>query len=405
MWRVRTSVWLFAVGCGASLATGCIGDKDISFSAPSALVVDGWSSLQMSDFCSGSKVDLCSSEKLQSIESVTVDDPRVLEIVETSAVPAELTAFNPFPGIRAIHGLRAGKTRFCIVGHFDDGTNRQGCADVTVAAPDHLLFDYGCESQVASISSQTPWITPGSVLSFSVRFAAGSLDLEGAVVRPIDSAGLTQTDNMRFSWTSPAAGGSIDVRSAWVSGVAATLRTYTPDEITSGVAGTPYYAHGATKPGDSIEVAVAEQIGDKRTCNSLAVTARSETPEICLGPKGEQTWSDTDPGRTSFSVVAEGTCRLSLGVAGGNGYVTTLQVPLAVVNPADDGRLAVPDDPCPTKGERTCTPGRWQYLECRTSPANGTLSWVAAGNCADKICDFVDSPARCAALATCIACR
>src|SRR4051812_12054922 len=71
-------------------ANGCIGDKSADLGVPDTLAVDAFGSFSFGDKCVGSKADLCSRETVRSIDVVTVDPPGFVEVVPTSAVPAEL---------------------------------------------------------------------------------------------------------------------------------------------------------------------------------------------------------------------------------------------------------------------------------------------------------------------------
>ncbi len=144
---------------------------------------------------------------------------------------------------------------------------------------------------------------------------------------------------------------------------------------------------------------MAELVGGAVACQGLPVTTVTATPDVCVGPAGELSWTSDGAG-TSFTARAEGTCQLSFAVTGGNASPGTFSVPFYFVNPADQGRDATIDSACSVKGQRTCEATRSATLDCSVLKKQ----WVLSSSCDGKLCDYL-SAAPCAAGDGCVACR
>jgi hypothetical protein len=96
------------------VTTNCIGDKSESIGLPSTLAVGAYGELVFGDSCSGSKVDLCSNDTVESIDAMTVVPPQPLEILPASEVPADLLRLWGYKGEYVVHGLAPGHTTVCV---------------------------------------------------------------------------------------------------------------------------------------------------------------------------------------------------------------------------------------------------------------------------------------------------
>ncbi len=311
----------------------CIGDKSAYLGVPRNLAVDSFGALVFGDACLASKADLCSTETVQS-ESFTVDPPSVLEVVAVEAVPADLVRLEMYKGAYMVHGLAPGHANVCGNGTFSDGTKRSDCSTIEVRAIDHVATRFECDPPIGDVTP-APLVRPGAALRLDVDLvAADGTVLDGAVLHPVDDAQLMGGPTS-YLWSSPSGGGALTLTSVFDSKFSQVLATYGPDRVTGVVAAVDDIPPTVLPPGVREPIYVAEDVGASRACIGLPVTARTEAPDVCLGPKGEMTWAEEGGSGTSFTPVNEGTCRLSVGVVGGSGYQTTIEVPFYMTNPAD----------------------------------------------------------------------
>ncbi len=153
-------------------------------------------------------------------------------------------------------------------------------------------------------------------------------------------------------------------------------------------------------PGLQGLIRVAVDVGSVRACAGLPVTAKTETPDVCLGPNGELAWSETAASTTSFTAVTEGTCQLSIGVVGGSGYPATVSVPFYFVKASDEARSSTVGSQCTTVGLQTCDGLRDAILVCTSAH-----TWAVASSCNGALCDYTKPPVGCDSAHSCVACR
>jgi hypothetical protein len=380
-------------------AAACIGDKTEYLQVESPLAVGSYGGLLFGDMCPGSKADLCSNDTVQSIDAFTVDPPGALEILPASAVPSDLLAVWLYSGAYVLQGLAPGDVTVCVKAHYSDGSDRKACQPVTVKAIAHVAASLQCDPAVDG-AKPGPLVPPGTTLPFNIElFAADGSQVSGALLHPIDETQLT-VGLGSYRWMSPAAGGTLTLSSPLDPAFAETLGTYGPTEVDGVFAAGDLVPPTILTPGRQQWIQVAANVGGVRACVGLPVSAKTETPDVCLGPNGELAWSEVAGSITSFTAVTEGSCRLSVGVTGGSGYPGTLTVPYYFVNAADKGRDAVIDDSCTTVGLQTCEAARNAILVC--SPAK---RWVVASSCNGALCDYTAPGASCTAAHGCVACR
>jgi hypothetical protein len=382
------------------VTASCIGDKSESIGVPSTLAVGAYGELTFGDSCTGSKVDLCFNDTVESVDAITVVPPQPLEVLPAGQVPADLLQLWAYKGDYVAHGLAPGHATVCVQARYSDGTHRKACAQVDVEAVARVALEFSCGTTVGN-ATPAPLVVPGSALQFWVRlFAANGTALGGVFTHPIDDGQLLAGgEPMAYYWVSPTGGGSLTLTSSLDPNFTSTLEIYGPAQVTNVVAYADLLPPTILAPGRQIEIQVAEDVGDLRTCQGLPVTAKTETPEVCRGPNGEMAWSESGGSGTSFTAVSEGSCRLSLGIVGGSGYPATITIPYYFLNPADQGRDSTINAYCQVPGQRTCYADRSAILVCTSGK-----TWAEESSCNGTLCDYIAS-APCAAGSGCVACR
>jgi hypothetical protein len=382
--------------------TGCSGDGEAILIAPESLAVGAYAPLAIGDRCQGGKLDFCGNEGVTSVTAVSVENPRVLEVVPLDALPPELSALAqmPMPGAqKLVRGLGRGSTSVCLTASFDDGEERRACATVAVGVPDNLVISPGCRN-VPGAKDETPTlVAPGTSVSFTVELWENGKALGGVVPTPLENADVTRGGPMSFTWASPAEGGTVELRSAHVPADSELISTIEPLDVDGLLAGIPRLPPLVLYPGETLDVTIDDTVGENPTCEDLPTVARSDSPDVCLGPNGEESW--TGGSDTEISAVASGDCRLSLGVVGGAGFVGTLEAPLVVLDPAEKAREADVNEECPTPGLTACGHSRYYELVCRTQ-GNRSL-WTLGTRCEDAICTFTAPEGECSG--DCTECR
>jgi hypothetical protein len=382
----------------ALMGTGCSGDKAESLSVPGTLAVGAYGDLSFGDACVGSKADLCSRETVEAVDAMTVEPRGALEFLSPADVPAELASIWVHDGMYVVHGLSPAHATVCVQARYSDGSHRKACLPIDVEAVAHVATSLACDPGGNDVTA-APLVPAGATLQLAVALsAADGTGLGGVFAHPIDDAQLTPFGAMNYVWTSPLAGGTLTIGSTLDPTFTETLATYGPAQVTGVVASADLVPPTILAPGRQQLVQVVDVIGAAHACQGVSVTATTETPDICLGPNGELSWP-TDGPITSFTAEVEGTCRLSFGVAGGNASPATFSVPFYFVNPADQGRDATIDAPCPAMGQRTCEATREAILVCTYGK-----KWALESSCNGNLCDYL-SAGPCAAGATCVACR
>ncbi len=316
----------------------CSGDKAEYLTVTGSLAVGAYAQMLFGDACPGSKADLCSRETVQSIDAFTVDPPGALEILAVADIPPELYV-DP-AATYAVHGLAPAQATVCVKAHYSDGTDRNACQPVEVGAIARIATQLYCDPAVGS-AAWGPLVWAGATLRFDVELlAADGSALGGTILHPIDETQLVVISPLSYAWQSPTAGGALTLSSPLDPTFAEKLETYGPAQVDAVFAGADLFPPTILGPGKQQPIQLAVDVGGVRACMGLPASARSDTPAVCLGPNGEETWAELGGSATSFTAVTEGTCQLSVGVAGGTGYPGTITVPYYFVNATDQARDA-----------------------------------------------------------------
>ncbi len=382
-----------------AIVAGCFGDKSETLLVPGSLAVGAYGDLSFGDSCPGSKADLCSRETVEAVDAMTVDPPGALEVLSPGDVPADLASLWTPTGMYVVHGLAPAQATLCVQARYSDGTHRKACSPVHVDTVAHVAITLACDPGVNG-GTAAPLVPPGASLQFDVELSASDgTGLGGVLAHPIDDAQLTTLWPSHYLWYSPAAGGALTIGSSFDAAFAETLQTYGPAQVTGVVPSADLIPPTILAPGRQQLFQVADEVGGVRACQGLPATATTETPDVCAGPNGELSWEAGGAGG-SFTALAEGSCRLSIAVDGGNASPAAFSVPFYFVNPADQGRDGTIDGFCSVLGQRTCEATREAILVCSTL----TKKWALSSSCDGKLCDYL-SAAPCAAGSDCVACR
>lgn len=380
--------------------SGCIGDKSASLTVPAPLAVGAYGPVGFGDTCAASKADLCSTETLQRLESITVEPPGMLEIVPVDQVPADLQSAVHYETSFAAHGLAAGSGRVCLTGLFSDGSLRQSCAPATVADIAHVSTSLSCGQLVGGVEAE-PLVPPGAKLSFQVQLeAADGTPLSGDLLHPIDDSGLVGAAR-NYVWSAPPEGGALTFGSPLDPSFSQTLATYGPTDVTAIRAATdPSQPPLILSAGQGMNYYLAADIGGRRACAPPAITVRVEDPAVCTGDQGVSTWVETSGGPEAwFTAVSEGTCQLTFGVQGGGPALGKLEVSYYLIDRADDFmRDQSAGDGCGDPDLHVCSRDRASVLVCRSK------KWAVASACSPGICDYT-APASDCPTSGCAACR
>jgi len=385
----------------ALMVGGCIGDKSVTLTVPTPLGVGTYGAVGFGDACTGSKVDLCSPETVQRIESITVEPPGMLEIVPVDSVPPDLQQVARYETAYAVHALASGAGRVCMQGLFSDGTHRKSCVPAAVAEIAHVTVTPSCPARVDDAIPQ-PLVPQGLPMGFEVEFqAADGTLLGGDTLHAIDDGPFTQTTPQAYVWTSPADGGSVTFGSPLDRSFSQTLSTYAPADVTAIHAAATLGPPITLTAGQDMNFDVVADVGDRRSCVPPAISIRTDTPSVCTGPKDSATTWMGDAGSVEdwFAAASEGTCRLAFGIPSGSGDLGTLEVPYYIVDGSDFlTRDQSAGDLCASPNQHVCSRDRATVLVCQSK------KWAVATKCSSGICDYT-APASACPSTGCAACR
>jgi hypothetical protein len=386
--------------CVIFVAVGCAGDGSAVVRVVGTMGVGTYAALDFADACQESHANLCSTETVQRLESVTVEPAGMLEVVPVNQVPTELLQVAGYQTSLAAHALATGTGRVCLQGLFSDGSHRRACADVTVREIAHVSTALSCVSVRDGVSPQA-LVPPGVSLSFQIQFqAADGTLLGGDTLQPIDEGAFTQSGAESYVWAAPVEGGSVTFGSRLDAGFSQTLSTYDATEVTAVHAVVGIAPPVVLSPGLTMDFQLAADVGAGRTCIPTTIAVRTDTPDVCTGAQGALTWSEGNSLTSAyFTAVTEGTCHLSFGVPGGNADLGALDVPYYFVQSSDDlTRNRIVGDPCGVPNQQACAQDRTSVVVCRSK------KWAVATKCTPGICDYT-APASDCPTSGCAACR
>jgi hypothetical protein len=362
------------------------------------LALGAYHSLSYGEACaSPGRFSLCAPDTLLSVDELSSKDPEIARIV--------LAADSPITPTNATHfvfGVAPGKTTLHFRGTFDDGSVRSADLEVEVIAADRSRVRTTC----AGVELAEVFTLPSAEAVFEVKLFAGSTELVGFhpdAVAPMDGVTRAILGDSRntFRWAAPPEPTVVEVRSGFLSGPVGLLRAYGASEVTNIVVRSPNGNSLASWVPGPVGIHATTSVNGVEVCEAAPVVFKTETPEVCSGPDGAETWL----GKTEYGgfveMNAEGVCRVSAAADGVRFFSPTSLRMFMVAEPGAE-RFDGFDQPCAVEGSTSCTYGdNSQVTLCRNR------RWTRRETCGPaRTCDARD-PARggCVAGGPCSECR
>jgi len=292
-------------------------DEDLAIDSPrEALAANGYAHLSASDACEGGgKVNVCSTENVVEITSYGTSDPSIVEVLLSDEVPVPgwPTYYEPL----ALAARGAGTTLVRIIALFDDGSEREATAEVTVATAERVTLEHFCPEQGRNPSSviRADLIPVGVPIHLQARLYAGDTELVGTVPSALSGAPLVHTFPQRngnyydLVATEP---GPLTIASALDSRVATHLEVYSPDDFdTLTLSRSP----SSNSDGDAV-LYFGMTIAGELPCSIMRLAVESLTPELCTSRDGAIAWTDVNGGVALVRPTGSGICRLAVSAEG-----------------------------------------------------------------------------------------
>jgi hypothetical protein len=300
----------------ASVAAGCLrADKHAAAAGATGirLAVGAVHPITIADACpSGGKGNLCSTEKVTKLNSVTSSDARVAEILPIAAVPSEM---HEGAVAYVVQGRTPGRTTVRIEATFDDGSVRSDTIDVNVVAVQSVEPSVQCPNG-ADAQRLFP---PGQSVLVSLQLKGAGGELKGAVPGALTGTGLHQTSGLtstRYVWTAPATPEAVSVATRGLPPIRLTLESYAPDSVEVGSLKLRIPAPEGVNVGQVTPLDVTLRVRGGKPCVYPGLTVTTRTPSVCSGPQGETTWSEIGEGWVRIRPLAAGVCGLTITPAG-----------------------------------------------------------------------------------------
>lgn len=279
------------------------------------LALGAFHKLEVGDACrGGGKLNFCSSERVSAFENVTSSDVSVVEVLRHAEFPPSLARASSDFAVRA---AARGKTTLVVDARFDDGSLRQTEFEISVAAPDAIDVAVGCGAADPSDRRLLP-IAAKSRLSLTLR--RGRQELAGVALDALRGDGLSalagSLERTEYTLIAPAQAGDLTLDSGVLPGWSLSFRIFGFDDVTIAGLDSPLPKPLRFAKGVPVALIADMRIGDKKPCSVLPLQATSASPDVCVGPQGESTWSEPTPGAMRITPVSSGTCRLSVSVSG-----------------------------------------------------------------------------------------
>jgi hypothetical protein len=393
---------LVLLPCLAFGLADCKSDDEARLQGPAGgtpLAVGAYEPLRFGDACAGGgKINFCSSETVVSVDQLTSEDPAIARIVLAADVPA--TFFN---ATHFVQGVAPGFAMLHFRGTFDDGSVRSADLQVEVRRVDRTVLASHCGTDDETAEVLT---LPSGSGSFDVKLFGRAVELAGwhpnaieplAGVEPIGSS----YGRNAFLWTAPAEPVVIDVRSGILAAKVGILRAYGPADVTDIVVSSPNGDSLTGQPGDRARIGATTKVRGHAPCDVPTVVFKTETPTVCSGPDGAETWRADNEYGGFLTLNAEGSCRVSASADGAR-FFRAATFRFFVVEPPGEERFDGFNEPCAVEGSTSCTYGETsQVTLCREG------RWVSKEMCGPtRTCDARDpSLGGCVGGGPCSECR
>jgi hypothetical protein len=373
--------------------SGCLPDDAAVLHGPTLgkpLAVGAYHSLSYGDPCAGAgRFSFCGSDALLSVDELSSKDPEIAQIVLAEDAPIEATSATHF-----VFGVAPGKATLHFRGTFDDGSVRSADLELEVIEADRSTLRTTC----AGVELAEVLTLPSTEASFEVKLFAGSTELAGFhpdAMAPMDGVTpetLGDSQNW-FMWAAPPEPAVVEVSSGFLSGPVGLLRSYAASEVSDIVVTSPNGNSLVRWVPGSVGIQATTTVGAVVPCTVAPVTFKTETPAVCSGPDGAETWLAETKYGGFVEMNAEGVCRISA-AADGERFFSPTSLRLFMVAEPGAERFDGFNQPCAIEGSTSCTYGdSSQVTLCR----NGR--WASKATCGPaRTCD-----ARDPALGGCIA--
>jgi hypothetical protein len=380
---------------------GCGRDGEAALQGPllgKPLAVGAYHSLTYGDACAGEgKFSFCGVDLLLSVDELSSKNPEIARIVLAEDVPIGTTSATHF-----VFGVAPGNATLHFRGTFDDGSVRSTDLEIEVKEAGRSSLRTTC----AGVELAEVLTLPSAEASFEVKLFAGSTELAGfhpdavASMDGVTPAILGDSRNT-FMWAAPPEPTVVEVHSGFLPGRVGLLRAYAASEVSDVVVKSPNGTSLILWAPGSVGIQAATWVRGVEPCDAAPVVFKTETPAVCSGPDGAETW----PGETEYGgfveMNAEGVCRISA-AADGVRFFSPTSLRMFIVTEPGAERFDGFDQPCAVEGSTSCTYGDTsQVTLCR----NGR--WVSRETCGPaRTCDARD-PALggCVAGGPCSECR
>ncbi|WP_437487151.1 hypothetical protein WME75_06015 [Sorangium sp. So ce1014] len=396
--RLQWSASVLGAALGAAALTGCAtSDEDARLQGPqNALAEQSFANLWLVDGCiGGGKVNFCSTESVEEVLELAIDEPSVLRFAEEGEAPEGLywdTAHL------VVQGLAAGTANVRVKARFSDA-ERETEMKVEVVEVDAIEVRSSCAEAQAPLR-----VSPGKTLRFDAVPQGGGKPLDGLLPGLVQGDGVTCSvgasgSRLNCSWTAPLEGGAVELVSGVLPGFRGRIQSYGASDVTAVHAFTQRIWPSTVGPGWTVRLPTATALKEGVPCESLPVHAVTATPSICTGPEGELAWDASVDHQIPVKILQTGTCKLQLGAVGAATLPSTAEFAMRVVTQATVDHLARPETPCAVEGATACNTFSGS-MRCEDG------RWHDLTTCDPGVCEFVrQGEAGCASAEGCAVCR
>lgn len=323
----------FVAGCA-------LHDDEASVNLPQEPIAAGaFYPLDVSDACrGGGKANFCSSEAVVSVDSFTVDTPRIANLLRMEDLDA---ASRLDTAELVVDAKEPGTTSISIEATFDDDSQRKLEAELVVARADRLEISHSCSIDEPDDRELFP---AGHEVALRLRLLHASQELKGELRESLlEGEGLRRESGHliqnKYVWTAPAASEATRLSSPAFPKFAATYRSYALEDVA--IEQVTRKHDGPTRHKSFVALAAVVSVAGKRPCELPPFRLESLTPEICAGRDGEVSWIEDNPAYgVGVRGLASGMCELTVGIVGSDVSVP-VELPLEVTDIP-----VTPVDPC-----------------------------------------------------------
>jgi hypothetical protein len=405
-WRMMGKVWGLVAGIAPALffavaLSNCKSDDEARLQATRPgmpLAVGAYHRLTVGDACAGGgKISVCGTQYLVTLDELSSQNPDIAEVVLAADAPASSAGVTHY-----VLGIAPGKATLTFRGTFDDGSVRSGELDLEVRKANRVRMSTTCTgTETSEVVTK-----PGGGAHFHLRLFDRETELAGLhpdAIIPIEGVMRStafDSDN-KFTWAAPSEPVAADIHSGIVAGRVGTLRAYGPADVSDIVVDSANGSSLTTWTLGPTRISATVKVRGVVPCDVAPVVFRTETPAVCSGPEGAESWPGEDEWGGFAEMKGEGTCRISAS-ADGVRFFRPASFRFFVVEPPGTEKFDGFNEPCAVEGSTSCTYGdNSQVTLCREG------RWATKEQCGPtRTCDARDpSLAGCVAGGPCSECR